>query len=639
MSGIAGLFRFTGPVHRRELERTAGALQLYGPDRSSIRIEHSVGLVHALMRMTPEDQFDLQPEIGQSGALITADLRLDNRNEVLERIGVGAATAKYWPDSRILLRAWEKFGHAIWPHLRGPFAAAIWDPRQHALILARDHLGLNALMWHRGEDFFAFASMPCGLFALQNVPRQLNEEKFADFLVLNHAEHRTTIYRSIFRVSPGAILRITDEGSVLERQFWSPKDIEPVSKRSDAEYAEGLRAVLETAVRRQMRSRTEVACLLSGGLDSSAVTAVAAKIAAGRGARLWAYTGVPRAGFAGKVPAGCYADPRPYVEAIRRAIPNIDVNYICITQPDPRLLERLFLCLQSPVRNPMNLDWYVEVLQLARARGHRVLLGGLFGNATISWDGWSQTAGHLLRARLLKAFRQYQLHYRLTSLSRWQAFRHLFLEPLAPNSIVELWRQRLATPWVLHSPILSSFAVEQKVRVRARKQGHDLRYRRRLSERVELLRQADYIGDWNAAEKSLSGVEVRDPTADIDVVSYCFGIPPDQYLAEGIDRSLVRRAMWGEVPDCVLTNRTIGIQAADWQESLKQRQGEFAKHVHWASESQLVKRSIDVERLRRAIDNWPNMDWESTPIFIEYNLALQRGVAAARFLRWFESAN
>ena len=92
--------------------------------------------------------------------------------------------------------------------LRGPFAVAIWDPRSRALTLARDHLGLNVVMWHRSERFFAFATMPNGLFALHDVPRELSEEKFADFLVLNHADHATTIYRDIFRVLPAHVMQV-----------------------------------------------------------------------------------------------------------------------------------------------------------------------------------------------------------------------------------------------------------------------------------------------------------------------------------------------------------------------------------------------------------------------------------------------
>ena len=166
MSGIAGLVRFDGrTVGRRELERAANALNQYGPDRVEIIAKDSIGLIHALMRMTPEDRFDRQPQRGASGSIITADLRLDNRDELLARIGIARLEAAEWPDSRLLLTGWERLGDDVWPMLRGPFAAAIWDPRSRSLTLARDHLGLNVVMWHKGQNFFAFASMPNGLFA------------------------------------------------------------------------------------------------------------------------------------------------------------------------------------------------------------------------------------------------------------------------------------------------------------------------------------------------------------------------------------------------------------------------------------------------------------------------------------------
>src|SRR6187401_1980041 len=123
MSGIAGLLRFDRePVNRPELERVANALRNHGPDRSHVVISGSVGLVHVLMRMTPEDQSDHQPHLGTSGSIITADIRLDNRDDMLGRIGLTPREAISWPDSRILLSAWERFGDAVWPMLRGPFA-------------------------------------------------------------------------------------------------------------------------------------------------------------------------------------------------------------------------------------------------------------------------------------------------------------------------------------------------------------------------------------------------------------------------------------------------------------------------------------------------------------------------------------
>ena len=368
MSAIAGLLRFDGgTVTRHGLERAANALRQYGPDRADMAVADGIGLVHVLMRMTPEDQFDRQPWQGGSGALITADVRLDNRDKVLERIGVMPGEARAWPDSRVLLAGWEKLGDALWPILRGPFAVAIWDPRRRVLTLARDHLGLNVVMWHRSARFFAFATMPNGLFALDDVPRQLSEEKLADFFVLNHADHATTIYRNVFRLPPAHVMRIEADGSFKQFRYWSPAEIAPVELGCDRDYAEGLRERLDVAVRRQMRSAHPVGCLLSGGLDSSSVAALAARALAEKNERLAAFTGVPRRGFNGAVPAGHYADETPYVEAIARTVGNIDVSYVENDRcHDFSELERFFIALEGPVRNPTNFGWMLATLRLAR---------------------------------------------------------------------------------------------------------------------------------------------------------------------------------------------------------------------------------------------------------------------------------
>jgi asparagine synthase (glutamine-hydrolysing) len=645
MSGIAGLLRLDGrTVTRPDLERAANALRQYGPDRSEIMTGGCIGLVHVLMRMTPEDRFDRQPWRGASGSLITTDLRLDNRDDVLARIGIAPRDAMAWPDSRVLLAGWEKLGDDIWPLLRGPFAVAIWDPRSRALTLARDHLGLNVVIWHWSQRFFAFATMPTGLFAFAGVPRELSEEKLADFLVLNHADHEATIYRDVFRVPPAHVMQVWPDGSTKQRRYWSPTEIKPVRLSSDQAYADGLRACLDLAVRRQMRSAHPVGCLLSGGLDSSSVAALAARALAEKNERLVTFTGVPRRGFDDPVPAGHYADETPYVEAIARAVQNVDVTYVRNDAGDAFAeLERFFIALEGPVRNPANLGWILEILRQAHAQGRRVLLGGLFGNYTISWNGWSQAVTHLKHGRLLTAYRQWDLYYRRTPYSRWNALRRLFIEPLVPAQLGN-WADRRRHPgrmaaWQDHAAIRPDFAAAMAVNVRAQKAGHDFLYRMRQDERIRGLTQADYVGDWHAAEKAVTGVEVRDPTADIDVISYCYGVPPEQYLAEGIDRSLIRRAMWGLLPEMVLTNRLSGLQTPDWYEKLGSQRGELARQIADLSESALVRRVIDLVRLERAINNWPAGGWHTTKVFQEYNLALTRGVAGGRFLRWFEAAN
>jgi asparagine synthase (glutamine-hydrolysing) len=102
---------------------------------------------------------------------------------------------------------------------------------------------------------------------------------------------------------------------------------------------------------------------------------------------------------------------------------------------------------------------------------------------------------------------------------------------------------------------------------------------------------------------------------------------------------LIRRAMWGLLPEKVLTNRLSGLQAADWYEKLSSRRGELKREVRALAASPLARRVIDLGRIERALANWPSGGWHRPEVFREYNLALSRGLAGGRFLRWFEQAN
>jgi asparagine synthase (glutamine-hydrolysing) len=644
MSGIGGVLRLDGqPVARRDLERMANALRPHGPDRSDVATAGPVGLVHVLMRMTPEDRFERQPWRGPSGAIITADLRLDNRDDIAARLGLPAQEAALWPDSRFALAAWEKFGDDAWPMLHGPFAIAIWNPRQRELILARDQLGLASLMYFQTTQFIAFATMPKGLFAIPDVPRGLSEEKMADFLVLNHSDQRTTFFRNIFRVLPATFMRVSAGGKTAERRYWSTAEIRPIRLKSDQDYADGLRECLDRAVRRQMRSITSIGAFLSGGLDSSSVAALAARALSEKGERLQAFTHVPREGFDGPVPPGRYGSEKPFVEEIRRMAGNIDVAYVRNDEVDDFAdLERLFLLAEMPIRNVSNLGWGLAIPRLARAQGRRVLLGGQWGNYTISWSGWSQTAHHLLAGRLVTAYRQWSQFYRHSPDSRATAFRKLFIESLAPERISN-WahrrRHRSDPAWTAHSPIRRDYGEGIGVEARAKAVGHDFLYRSGPDERTKHLIPIDYFGEWRAGELAFHGVETRDPTADMDVLAYCFGVPPQQYLAEDIDRSLIRRAMWGLLPELVLTNRNSGLQSPDWYEKLGARRGEMLAEIEELRASPLASKVIDLDRLQRAVENWPEGGWHYRSVIEEYHLALTRGISGARFLRWHEAAN
>jgi hypothetical protein len=97
--------------------------------------------------------------------------------------------------------------------------------------------------------------------------------------------------------------------------------------------------------------------------------------------------------------------------------------------------------------------------------------------------------------------------------------------------------------------------------------------------------------------------------------------------------------MWNILPEIVLTNRQSGLQSADWYEKLASRRDVLASEISGLGALPLARRMIDLDRLARALDHWPNEGWQTPKIIQEYHLALTRGLAGGRFLRWFESAN
>jgi asparagine synthase (glutamine-hydrolysing) len=130
-----------------------------------------------------------------------------------------------------------------------------------------------------------------------------------------------------------------------------------------------------------------------------------------------------------------------------------------------------------------------------------------------------------------------------------------------------------------------------------------------------------------------------DPTADRRLIEFCLAIPNEQFLLHGENRSLIRRAMQGILPDIVRLERRKGLQAADWSRHMIAARPDIEAEIERLERSPLAKACLDLPRLRRLVDNWPDGGWHRTRIAYDYRLALARGLATGRFLRRFEGGN
>ena len=261
----------------------------------------TIALGRRLMRLLPEDDFDNQPLCGQGGSVVlVADVRLDNRDELVRALNIFSTRARLLSDADVLLAALERWDEACLERLVGDYAFIRWDSARRQLLLARDPLGQRPLHYHHGTRFFAVASMPKGLHALPEVPYAPDQERTAEWLASVPRSGTKSYFSSVERVEPGHVVSVTPNG-VRARRFWLPRR-HAISLRGPLEYAEALRERLDDAVRCRLRGARDVAAHLSGGLDSSAVSATAARLLAPSGGRVVAFTAVPREGYDGSPP-------------------------------------------------------------------------------------------------------------------------------------------------------------------------------------------------------------------------------------------------------------------------------------------------------------------------------------------------
>lgn len=573
----------------------------------------------------------------EDGSALVADVRIDNRSDLEPTLGEDLSS-----DAALLLRAWQRWGEDFLDRVHGDIACALWDAPRRRLILGRDAMGCRPLHFFHGQGRWLFSATPAGLLTDPTVPRELDERFLAEAIMQLPHDPSASHYRGIARVPPGH-LAIIDEGGLRFHRYWRPENIAPLRLSGPPAYAEAVRTALETAVECRIPASGPVGCELSAGLDSTAVTALAARQLAGQGRRLVAFTAVPSDPVdAGRYP-GRIVDEGPLAAALAAQYPNID--HVRVPSRGRgglfAMTDRHSLATREMERPSPNGLWADAIAENAARRGIKVLLEGGAGNITASYDGLHLLPGLARQGRLVALLRAWR------GLRRWDgaawpwtrlAFRSF--SPLLPVATVGRVRKALGRPY---ADPLRLYAVNADF---ARATG--------VSERLAARSAGDpcggsqawrlsMIGDMGhvAAARLLYGLEVRDPMADRRLFELCLSIPDEQFLHCGEPRSLMRRAMAGLVPEEILTERRSGVQSADWPERFRDEQAAFASEMTRLEASPLAGRVLDLPRLRRLIDAWPasTAEWHGRAARDGILVTLSQAFGAGRFLRQFETGN
>ncbi len=493
----------------------------------------------------------------------------------LQRLGHRFRTAS---DSEVVVHAYEAYGPACVSRLDGMFAFAIWDRPHRTLILARDRMGEKPLYYYAGAHAFVFGSELRALLEHPAVPRELSLDALVRYLTFEYIPAPHSILAGVAKLPPGHVARVSLPDLAPElSQYWD-LTFKPDYSLSEAEWADRLRWQLEASIRRRLVSDVPLGFFLSGGLDSSSVVALAARVGDGR----------PLKTFSLGFDEPSY-DERPFARAAATHCGTLHTE--CVFGPSDALalLDRAGDLLDEPLVDSSFLP--IHALSALARRDVTVVLGGdggdelLCGYPTFLADRgcrWVQRLPRAIVALLRRAALGLPASARYGSLEFLlrQFFRGL---PHPPEIRTQLLLGGLTQPErsvLLSEPVREACArldpYDDLVRTVGAPRGLN------SVDRLVYQHCKFYLPDQNLAtvdRASMScGLEVRAPFLDHALVELVGRIPTHLKLRGWTTKHILRRAVRDLLPPAILRRRKqgFGVPIAVWlrgplREALEER--------------------------------------------------------------------
>ena len=574
MSGFAGIFHRDGaPVERALVQSFADFLAYRGPDARGVCSEGPVGMAHALLRTAHESLTEQQPASLARRFWMVADARLDCRGQLIEKLE--RARQKVKPsasDSELILLSYATWGTPCVDHLRGDFSFALWDGAHKHLFCARDHFGIKPFYYAQLDQNFLFSNTLNCLRIHPRVSGELNDAAIGDFLLfgLNY-DNSTTTFRDIQRLPPAHTLTVS-AGQLQVRRYWTPPTDGHIRYANPEEYVENFLSVLEAAVTDRLRI-DRVGILLSGGLDSSSVAAVAKEVSGKNppAAALCGYTYI----YKSLIP--------DQEEGFARQVGSfLNISHRFVSLDDAQLFERWedpATSWPEPVENPflaMLAGIYRDI-----SLDCRVLLSGEGSDNLMDFQMWPYVRDLRIRGEWRQLLTEVA-NYLWVRPFPWRGIRARALRLIGKDPDQPVYPQWLAPEFSRRANLEARWKEQNDLPESWR--AHPIHPRGHGS-----MSLPHWTHQFELEDPGASGcaVETRYPFLDLRVVNFLLAIPPFPWFYR---KTLLREAMTQRLPDLVRTRPKTSLQGDPVSARIKQTGVDHLKEMRWCPD---LERYVD----------------------------------------------
>jgi asparagine synthase (glutamine-hydrolysing) len=602
MSVQFGRWSFDGqPPAADYIETVSKTLAPYGPDSNASYSMGALSILYRSFHTTKESRSEVQPLVCPSGAVLTWDGRLDNRDDLISELRDSLNHDS--TDVAIVGAVYEKWRTNCLERLIGDWALSIWNPRERSVLLAKDPIGTKHLYYSLNDKQLTWSTILDPLLLFAGRTFEICEEYIAGWFSYFPAAHLTP-YVGINSVPPSSSVLIHN-GKHTVSKYWDFDPDKKVRYRTDAEYEEHFRTLFAQAVQRRLRSDRPVLAELSGGMDSSSIVCMADTVIANGTAE------TPRLDT-----ISWYDDTHDHIEPDTNELHwvtkveekrgrtglHIDLSSLKRNTRLHNSFESAFndnFLAVTPSSNGKLSEQFKQYAAHMRSEGHRVTLSGIGGDEVTAGDVPTpipELQDLLARARLFTLGRQ---------LNAWASKMR---KPRLPLLWKAAWgffsRSLTGVPIDMHpAPWLHPGFVRRNRRAL---DGYPSRLKLfgplpSFQENVAVLSVLRrFLENWPLQVEMLC--EVRFPYLDRDFMEFLYAVPRGQIVGVGKRRFLMKRALVGIVPDELINRRRKAqVQQESTQESLKE------SSPAWLSLAELRQRTASSSM--KFID--PDRFWEA----------------------------